>query len=282
MGTAAIGSSCGAIVYPLLFERLQPQIGFPWTVRVLGFVSLALCLYATLVIRQRPVPKRRDLSKKFKPGSAKDLIELAGLLDLRYVVQSIAIFFSNLTFFVPLYYLQPYAQSHGMTDQNLGKYLLVILNAAAIPGRIIPSYIAGKVGVINTYIAICGFTTAVVFYWISVTNEAGNVAFSVLHGFFSGSVVTLAPVVLTAITDDLGMLGTRLGFVALLKGIGSLIGPPIAGAILDGTDDYLGLQLFTGLGFLLTTVLAGQLRIVVTRRKVQMHGSDPIGEPGRA
>ncbi|KAI0137825.1 MFS general substrate transporter [Hypoxylon sp. NC0597] len=279
MGTAGVGSSLGATLYPLIFERLQPEIGFGWTVRVIGFITLVMCSYAVVVARPHLKPKGTGASKNLSFTSPKEMAKAAELLDSRYIIQCVAIFFSNVAFFEPLYYLQMYAQSHGMQNDSLAKYLLVILNAVAIPGRIIPSYIADKVGVLNTYICICALTALSVFYWISVNNRAGNIAFSVLYGFFSGSVVTLAPVVLASITDDLSVLGTRLGVVAVLKGIGSLIGPPIAGAILGATESYLGVQLFTGLAISLTAAFAGQLRIVVARQKKSKRTSESESEP---
>ncbi|KAI1100192.1 major facilitator superfamily domain-containing protein [Jackrogersella minutella] len=269
MGISTVGSSLGATLYPLMFERLQPQIGFGWTVRAIAFIVLAMCSYAVVVARPRLKPTKTSAPQGLSWNSLKAVAKIAELSDRRYIIQCVAIFFSNVAFFEPLYYLQSYAQSHGMEGQDLANYLLVILNAIAIPGRIIPSYIADRIGVLNTYIGICAFTAVTVFYWISVNNRAGNIAFSVLYGFFSGSVVTLAPVVLASITDDLSILGTRLGFVAVLKGIGSLIGPPIAGAILGATNSYLGVQLFTGLAISLTAVFAGYLRVVIARHNGQ-------------
>lgn len=262
MGVAAVGSSLGATLYPIMFERLQPQIGFGWTTRVIGFMTFAMCCFAVAVAKPRLKPK-----KNIKASTIREFAEIAGLMDARYIIQCIAIFFSNVGFFEPLYYIQSYAESHGMEGRELAKYLLVIINAVAIPGRIIPSWIADHVGVLNTYIGVCIFTAAVVFYWISAQNEAGNIAFSVLYGFSSGSLVTLAPVVLASITDDLSILGTRLGLVAVLKGIGSLIGPPVAGAILNHTGSYLGVQLFVGLAISLTALFAIQLRILVFNRE---------------
>lgn len=270
MGVAAVGSSLGATVYPLLFEGLQPRIGFGWTTRVIGFIVLAMCCYAIVVVQPPPEPNRNSAPRKLRLSSPRAIAEAAGLLDLRYITQSIPVFFSNVGFFVPLYYIQSHAQSHGMRDQELTKYLLVILNASAIPGRIIPSYAADVFGVVNVYVVVCALTATTLFYWISAASQAGNVAFAVLYGFFSGSVITLAPVVLASITDDHSILGTRLGFVALLKGVGSLVGPPIAGAILGATSSYLGVQLFTALAMTLTTAFAGQLRIVISRYQTRL------------
>lgn len=269
MGVASIGSSLGAALYPLMFERLQPRIGYPWAMRTIGFVALLLCSVATAVAKPRlkraPVGSGPSASRWSLAG-LRQLAHDAQLLDPRYVIQCVAIFFSNLGFFQPLYYLQSYAMTHG-TPASLAQYLLVILNLTAIPGRLIPSVIADKYGVIATFLVICVITAAVDFYWISVQNQAGNLAFSVLYGFFSSSVVTLAPVVLSSITNDLSTLGTRLGCVAVLKGISSLIGPPIAGAILDASGSYLGVQLFTGVAMSLTAVFT--LVMYMTARKMQ-------------
>lgn len=267
MGIATVGSSGGATIYPLVFEGLQPRLGFGWATRVIGFIALALCGYVITVVQPTPKPNGSNALRGLKLSSPKKVAEVAGLLDLRYLTQSVAVFFSNLSFFVPLYYVQSYARSHGMQDQDLAKYLLVILNSAAIPGRIIPSFAADMFGVVNVYISVCALTAASSFYWISATNQAGNVVFAVLYGFFSGSVITLAPIVLTSITDDPDILGTRLGVVALLKGVASLVGPPIAGAILGTTDSYLGVQVFTGLAMTLTTTFAGHLPFVIRRHQ---------------
>jgi MFS family permease len=147
-----------------------------------------------------------------------------------------------------------------MKGMALTGYLLAILNGSSIFGRLVPSAMAGKLGVVNTFIVIYFLSAVSVFYWISASNAAGNIAFAVLYGFFSGGVVAFQPVVLTYITEDLSYLGTRLGALSIMKGIGSLAGPPIAGAILQTPGGYLGVQLFTGFAILLSVVFAVALR----------------------
>jgi len=267
MGIATVGSSLGGTIYPLIFQSLHPQIGFGWTVRIIGLIAFVMCCFSVLVMRPfvppKPVPRQSGQS------SLESLARSAKLKERRYIVYCIAIVFSNVAFFEPLFYLQSYAIEHGMRGQKMANYLLVILNAASIPGRIIPSYVADLIGPLDTFITICALTAVTNFYWISVNNAAGNIAFAVLYGFFSGGVVSLAPVVLTTITTDLSRLGTRLGFVSVLKGIGSLIGPPAAGALLGATGKYLGLQLFAALFIMLTAGFSFLLRIVVARDKAR-------------
>ena len=84
-------------------------------------------------------------------------------------------------------------------------------------------------------------------------------------GFFSGGVVALGSVVLTYITPDMGRLGTRLGMVSIIKGVASLIGPPISGALLGATGSYLSIQLFSAFGIMLTALGMVFLRVDVAR-----------------
>ncbi|KAH8881858.1 MFS general substrate transporter [Thozetella sp. PMI_491] len=257
MALATVGSSLGATLYPVTFNGLLDSVGFGWAMRVMGFISLVMCLFALAVIRPRTRPQKPGAPQRWVERiSPRRLIDPTALKERTYIICCIAIFFSNLCFFEPIFYLESYALVHGMSGMALASYLLVILNACSIPGRILPSFIADKIGCLNTYIAISALSAVSIFYWISVTNVAGNIAFAVLYGFFSGGVVSLAPVVMTTITRDLSRLGTRLGMLAVLKGIGSLVGPPASGAILGTTGSYLGLQLFAAITMSLTAIFS--------------------------
>ncbi|KAH6873942.1 major facilitator superfamily domain-containing protein [Thelonectria olida] len=258
MSTATVGSCLGGAVYPLIFQALQPHIGFPWTVRILGFISLAMCCFSIAVLRPRQQGGRRF-------SGVRSLIDRTAFESASYTTYAIGIFFSNVAWFVPVFYLQTFALTHGMEGQTVALYLVAILNAASIPGRVILAMFSDMFGPVNTFVFITGSTAIVTFSWAAVHTGGGNIVFSVFYGFFSGSLVAVAPVVLTSFTKDLSLLGTRLGMVAFLKGFGSLIGSPIAGAILGDSGHYLGVQLFSGLCFTLTLIFMIGLRLILNR-----------------
>ncbi|KAI1131959.1 MFS general substrate transporter [Nemania abortiva] len=258
MGTATLGSGLAATIYPIVFQSLQPAIGFPWAVRVQGFISFALCLFAVIVARPR-------YTKNARKRTFRTLFSGAKLKDPLFIVYVTSIFFNNLGFFEPLFYLEGYAELHGGAGLPVTRYLLAILNGSSIFGRLMPSALSKYVGVINAFIATVFLSSVSIFYWTSVSNIAGSIAFSVLYGFFSGGVVAFAPVVLTSLTEDLSYLGTRLGVLNIFKGIGSVVGAPIGGAILQTSGGYLGMQLFSAFSVLLTAVFAGVLQLMVVR-----------------
>ncbi|KAI0503301.1 major facilitator superfamily domain-containing protein [Xylaria bambusicola] len=262
MGIATLGSGLAGVIYPIVFQSLQPAVGFPWAVRVQGFISLALCLFAVIVARPR-------YAKNTKKRAFRTLFKGASLGDSYFILYVISIVFNNLGFFLPSFYLQTYAELHGGAGLAVTKYLLAILNASSIFGRLVPSALSKWLGVINAFIITVSLSSISIFYWISASNIAGSISVAVLYGFFSGGVVAFAPVVLTLLTEDLSYLGTRLGVLNIFKGIASVIGSPIGGAIIQRSGDYLGMQLFSAFSVLLTAVFAGVIQLMLSREKKQ-------------
>jgi MFS family permease len=260
MGIATLGSGLAATIYPVIFQSLQPQIGFPWAVRAQGFISFALCLFAVIVARPR-------YAKNVKKRTFRNLFKGAKLSDRYFVTYVVSILFNNLGIFEPLFYLESYAELHGGAELPVTRYLLAILNGSSVFGRLMPSALSKHIGVLNAFIVTASLSSFSIFYWTSVFNLAGNISFAVLYGFFSGGIVAFAPVVLTSLTEDLSYLGTRLGVLNIFKGIASVVGAPIGGAILQSSGGYLGMQLFSAFSVLLTAVFAGILQGMLVRDK---------------
>src|SRR5271170_6772949 len=91
--------------------------------------------------------------------------------------------------FTPFTFLTTYAISNGI-DENLAFYLISIMNTASIVGRILPGFLADKMGVFNVQIVftfIMGIGTLA--YWTTSTNEAAIITFGLFYGFVSGAFV---------------------------------------------------------------------------------------------
>ncbi|KAL8783114.1 MAG: hypothetical protein Q9213_004871 [Squamulea squamosa] len=58
IGIAASGAATGGLVFPVIVQQLLPKVGFGWTVRVLGFVMLALQAVAFTFIKPRLPPRK--------------------------------------------------------------------------------------------------------------------------------------------------------------------------------------------------------------------------------
>ncbi|MCJ1423973.1 hypothetical protein MMC29_001860 [Sticta canariensis] len=248
---ATSGSSLGGVIYPIIFQQLQPKIGFSWATRCIGFVNLATCFFAVIAMRARLLPKQRRM-----------LIEIAAFKEAPYAIFCAAMFFAYLGFFIPIFYVQPYALEARVMSTELAVHLVPILNAASVPGRIIPGILARKGNPVAVLFGAAAVSGVLGFAWIGIHNAGGIVAFAVLYGFFSGAFVALPAVVLTALTPDPSTLGTRMGMCSTVCSLGSLCGAPVAGALLSNTSGYHALQLFSAVATLMTgALLGGQLTV---------------------
>lgn len=182
-GIAASGSSIGGIIYPIVFRRLEQRIGFGWATRVLGFISLVTVWFSVLVMKPRVIPKHKL-----------HLTDLAAFREPPYVLFCAAMFFSFIRFYDPVFYLQPYAIQTGITSENLGFYLLPILNAALVFGRIAPNFIADYIGPLNVLMPCSLITGILALIWIGIKDLPGIIVFAILYGFFSGGFVSMPPV----------------------------------------------------------------------------------------
>lgn len=234
-GIAASGSSIGGVIYPIMFNKLQQEIGFAWATRTLAFVALGTCSISISVMRVR-----------FKPKEKRALIQLAAFKELQFNLYSIALFLGFLGFYNYLIYVQPWAIQNKVVSDTLGFYLVPILNAASTFGRITPNLIADYSGPLNMLTPASAISALLAFCWIAANSSAAIVIVTLLYGFFSGGFVSLPPVVMMVITKDLRNFGTRLGMSFAICAIALLIGTPIGGAILNGTGSYIGVQCFCG------------------------------------
>lgn len=250
-GLAASGSSIGGVIYPIMFHKLQQEVGFAWATRAIGFICFGTICVSLSIMRVR-----------FKPKEKRKLYQFSAFKELGFCLFTVAMFLGFLGFYNFLFYVQPYAIETGIVDSNLGFYLISMLNAASTFGRIGPNFLADHVGPLNMLTPAVTITSILAFVWIGVHNVAGIIILAVLYGFFSGGFVSLPPVVMASMTPDVRDLGTRLGMMFAIVSFGLLIGTPIGGAILNDTNTYLGVQLFTACCLVASAILMATLRFV--------------------
>ncbi|KAJ5727398.1 hypothetical protein N7493_005218 [Penicillium malachiteum] len=75
IGIAATGSSLGGVIYPVIFINLIDRLGFGWTVRIMGFVSLGTLLIPMTVSKMR-----------VKPAGVRRLFDLSAFRDGPYLL----------------------------------------------------------------------------------------------------------------------------------------------------------------------------------------------------
>ncbi|RDL31922.1 uncharacterized protein BP5553_09324 [Venustampulla echinocandica] len=250
-GVMASGSSLGGVIFPIFVSKLIPQIGFPWTMRAAAFMILGMLGIANFTVKSRLTPK----PKKF------DIMEfITPLREPAFALICAASFLFFFGTFLPFNYIILQAQKHGMSN-NLSVYVVSILNAASIFGRILPGIFADRIGRFNVMIMTTGFSAIIVFaLWLPSASNAPIIVFALLYGFSSGAFVSLAPSLLAQISP-IREIGVRSGTLFAIVSIAGLTGNPIGGALLSKDHgDFLYLQIFCG-----ATMTAGTLVFVASR-----------------
>lgn len=82
-GIALSGSGIGGVAWPIIYQRLFPRIGFGWTVRATGFITMALCAVAIFTVSSNIKAKRKSmgwLETRFFRDSTFMLVVMAGIL----------------------------------------------------------------------------------------------------------------------------------------------------------------------------------------------------------
>ena len=142
MGLVASGSSIGGIIWPIMIDSLLKKVGFGWTLRISGFLALALLSIANILVVERKELRGTTAAAKAQMKAAGTPISFT---EPRYLFLAAAFFFIYFGMFIPYYYLPTYGMAHGMSP-NMSSYLVAILNGGSFLGRVGCGWAADKVG----------------------------------------------------------------------------------------------------------------------------------------
>lgn len=133
------------------------------------------------------------------------------------------------------------------------------LTRRSIFGRIIPGALADKFGAFNLQF-IMSFLTGILCLALGLpaSSNAAYIVFAILYGFASGGFVSLAPAQIARISN-VQEIGVRTGVLFSCVSVAGLIGNPIAGALVEGTD-FEKVNIFAGV-----VMIAGGFVFVLNR-----------------
>ncbi|KAK4502262.1 hypothetical protein PRZ48_005687 [Zasmidium cellare] len=249
---AGSGAGVGGLIFPIVFRELQPKIGFGWAVRVMGFIALFFAIASSMLLKN-----------KLPPGKTRKLIELDFFKNIPHLVFWVGLFWGFMGLWIPINYIGTYTLEERIGGETIAFYLVAIMQAGAIVGRIGPGLLADKIGPLNMLIPSTMISGVLTFCWIAIKNEAGLIVFAVLYGAMYGVILGMAPpAALTLIKGDLKRYGSFIGMGSFVASPGVLIGNPIAGSILRGSGGFVGLQAFTGSILLLSGLLFMAARVM--------------------
>ncbi|MCP5029579.1 MAG: MFS transporter [Actinomycetia bacterium] len=259
LGVAVSGIGAGTMGGPPIVRRLVAEVGWRDSFRILAVVALVGLLIAAMLIDRAPLMADQD---------PPDLRRLYQSSIFRNMYGGIVLM--SLALFVPIVFVVPYAEDHGIST-GVAATLLTWLGSGSLLGRILLGPVAGKVGVLRLYqlcLALLGASYAI---WLFAGSSYALLAlFSFVLGAAYGGFVAVSPAAAAELFGLAGLGGT-LGSLYTGAGVGGLFGPPIAGALIDATDSYR-------LAIIVALVL-GLVSALAQSRAVHLHEQEPAPTP---
>ncbi|KAF8902813.1 MFS general substrate transporter [Gymnopilus junonius] len=247
MGFIAIGSSLGGTLLPIAVKNLIPRVGFPWTMRIVGFILLAVLIASNLLL------DRRLPARKVSGG----LLNLAAFKYAPYSIYCAAGFFTFLGIYTVLTYVSVSAAEIGISD-NFSFY-------SSLFGRYTAGNLCDRLGPMNVMLPFTTCAAVLTYAWPFAQTKSSLIAVTIIYGFSSGVYVSLLsnPLMEMGETYD---VGRRIGMFLTITAFGALIGPPISGAINTATGNFKAVGYYAGSAALIGVVLMLITRHLILRR----------------
>jgi MFS family permease len=222
---------------------------------------IGIMLAIAILLVSSPLPPKGLAGRR-------SLISLAPFKRRTFLLFVSGCFFVYWGLFGPFDYLPLFASADPATA-DIALYTVSIINAASIPGRILPNMYSDRVGSSLGAISVCSLLSAIstLVIWLPINYHrslGGLIVFVLVFGFSSGAFVSLmTPALIEVAGGHSHEFGAMLGSFFAVVAVASLTGLPIQGAIMsnaaggeEGTN-LMGLMVFCGVVMLVGTALLG-------------------------
>lgn len=225
LGIAVAGVGVGTLTVAPLAGALIDRFGWRTTYLLFAVGSTVLLLACAAIVHRPPVAQDDGdlpLGRAARTPAFVSLYSSTLLLSL--------------ALFVPFVFLPPFAEGRGVSKVAAAA-LVGIIGGTSVLGRLALGAVGDRVGRIRTYQA-CFALVAVSFpIWLVTERYAWLVVFAVVLGFGYGGFIALSPAVIAELYGVRG-LGGLIGVLYTSAAVGSLVGTPAAGMVIDETGSY--------------------------------------------
>jgi MFS family permease len=248
LGLAAAGTGFGMLVVPPVAAVLIERFGWRTADVLLGLGSGALLMACALIVK----PARIEPA----PETAQPLRRV--LRSFPFLSMYVSWVLTTTALFVPFVFLPAFARAGG-ADQVAAAALLSLLGGMSVLGRVGIGALSAILGTVPLFKASVLAMAASFLLWLLLPEYGWLVTFAIVLGFAYGIRISLVPAVLIELFG-LQHLGLILGVFFTASGLAAVLGPALAGFIVDATGSFQW-----GIAFALAMGLLGTLAIAPLR-----------------
>lgn len=226
-GIAVSGIGAANLLAPPLAAWWIEAFGWRGAYLALAACTLVLGGAAAAAIRNRPAGQAR---------STEGMTLHAAVRSRNFWVLYLTLTLAGFGCFVPLVHIAPYAVDAGHAE-SFGILLVSLIGVGSLVGRFASGGIAGRVGSLRSLALFYLGMALMLLLWWSSTAAVPLVVMAVGFGICYGGFVATFPSVVMELFGARSVSGI-IGCIYTAAGIGTLFGPPVAGAAFDATGSY--------------------------------------------
>jgi len=253
LGVAVTGVGFGTLLMSPLAASLINKYGWRQTYVIFGIGSVVVLLLCGFLTPRPPPSAGQQAGIRLR-----DLVKAP---VFRYMYLSG--FLTSLALFVPFVFLVPYAKAQGI-DEVAAASLVGIIGGASIVGRLGFGALGDKISSIRLFQTTFFMVAISYLVWLLASDSFTLlILYAALLGAGYGGFIVLSPTVAAEIFGLVG-LGTILGAMYTAAGFGGLLGPTLAGYLIDNTGSYnaaiITAMIFAFFAFLLLIPVGRHMR----------------------
>lgn len=199
-GLIKLGGGIGATVMAIAMQASFDSVGIAWSLRILGFASLASGLAAAAFIKERA------------PRTQAPFMDLRLFKSVPFCCLFVAGVVGTFALFVPPFFLPLFAHSIGLSAST-GAALVAAFNACTAVGRLGAGYACDKFGSVNTIlVALVVNAVSMLAIWPVSSTLSPLAAFAALNGLANGAFFVGMPTAVASIVGPVGMTMSITGW----------------------------------------------------------------------
>jgi MFS family permease len=225
LGLTISGIGCGTLVAAPLSAMLIERHGWRATFEIFGWGGASLLLFCSAMLFRPPVVGEKKLADT-----------AAKVRTRAFAIQYISLFFAGIAIYASFVFLPAYAGDIG-ASRIAGAGLVGYIGAASVVGRLGLGALAPRFGLMRMYQASYLILLISFGVWLAADSYTALVIFALLMGVGYGGIAAMSPAV-AASSFGIEGLGELLGILFTGLGAACLVGPPVAGVLVDHFHDY--------------------------------------------
>jgi len=276
VGLSLCGAGAGQVGMAPLVSWVVDRMGWRVGLQVLACISLS-CVMLAMVMRKKDArttvsaatdSNESEVLETKRPLLSKVLGKEIAANDYVFVflVMILADALAVMALYIPYSYLDPVAVAAGVAPQ-LSSLLIAGVGVGSVSGRLLSGWLSDQPWCHPLYLtrAVVCLACGVPFLLASVDTFWMFICLSIIFGFLTGQWIAATSPLLVSMLG-IKQLSQAFGLLTAVRGVASLVSPPLAGMVVDLTTNPL-LALYISGWLLVASGIAYCLAIWVLKRK---------------